>query len=234
MLNLSKCVMNKTRELPFVAGHVVREEGMPIVALLVDGKECIKTFEAADKAAGARFLGFSYSETLTPQTATDALKVTLDANGQAQLAHEPITGQISVWENVAGVRTKVTLDGSDNKVEGKILTVKDGENKNLEVVYQYAPTFQDLMFEHRVLIPTVSSAQMTSSIGVIFDGEVWTDKFDASVDFADPANVKLQLNAAGMITAGATVDGDNLEIANATVIGAPNGNNGFLGLRLNG
>ena len=247
MLNMSRTQIHQSREINFVPGYVATEEGTPLVSLLVDGSEAVKGFEgAADIANGAKFAGFSYSETLTPMTANHALIAVTDANGEVVLPYEPITGQISVWtKGAGGSRTRVpsgqvTIDASNPKK----ITVVDGAGTpapiattTIEVVYKYMPTIQTAFFEHRVLIPSVSASAMTNSTGVILEGEVWTDKIDLGSDF-DVRTNKLFINANGLVGAAAAVPAGAIEVV-GTVIGTPGAENagtttqggGFLGIR---
>ena len=232
MLNMSRTLMHQSREIKFVPGYQVKEEGLPVVSILVEGEEAVKGFEgAADLTLGAKFAGFSYSETLTPLTATQAMNIVADASGKILLPHEPVAGQISVWKKVNGVRTRVaaasvTADASNPR----LITVASSANAALEVVYKYLPTLETMFYEHRVLIPSVSSSAMTGSTGVILEGEVWTDKIDLGSDF-DNSALKLYINADGNIAAAAAVPATGLALTRVTVIGTPNGTNGFLGLR---
>ena len=231
MLNLSRTLMHQSREIAFVPGYQAKEEGIPVVSILVDGEEAIKGFEgAADVALGARFTGFTYSESLTPLSATHALMTATDANGHVLLPYEPITGQVSVWKKVNGVRTRVanadvTIDGTN----AKLVNIANSASMAIEVVYKYLPTLQTAFYEHRMLIPSVSASAMTNSSGVIIEGEVWTDKIDLASNF-DLAAGLLYLNADGNLAMAAAVPEGGLAV-NAQVIGTPNGTNGFLGIR---
>lgn len=233
MLNMSCTLIHKSREIPFVPGCQVNEEGVPLVLELVDGKEAVKAFEgSSDLTKGAKFAGFSYSETLTPLTANQQITTVTDENGVVILPYEPITGQISVYTEAAnGTLTrvessKVTIDTT---LPRKI-TIADAKEVKVNIVYKYLPTIQSIFFDHRVLIPTVSASAMTQSTGVILDGEVWTDKIDLASDF-DTATNKLYVSADGVVAAAATVPTTGIEIPNATVIGTPNVSQGFLGIR---
>lgn len=233
MLNMSRTLIHKSREIPFVPGTQVNEEGVPLVLMLVDGNEAVKGFEGSgDISKGAKFAGFSYSETLTPITANQQLTVVTDEEGVVILPNEPITGQISAYVEAADgtltriESTKITID-SDLPKKVTFTGVKETK---VNIVYKYLPTIANLFFDHRVLIPTVSASAMTQSTGVILDGEVWTDKIDLASDF-DTATNKLYISADGIVAAAATVPTTGIEIPNATVIGTPNANQGFLGLR---
>lgn len=241
MLNMSRTLIHQSREMNFVPGCMVAEEGVPLVSVLVDGMEAVKPFEGTnDVSAGAKFVGFSYSETLTPLTANQNFSSVTDSDGHVLLPYEPITGQISVWTKGAdGARTRVessnvTIDGSNPRL---IKVTSDGStavpDKAVDIVYKYVPTLKTAFFEHRVLIPSVSASAMTNSIGVILNGEVWTDKVDLSADFEKATN-KLFINQDGLVSATDSVPGTGLAIS-ATIIGIPgcasSDMGGYLGLR---
>lgn len=245
MLNMSRTLMHQSREIALVPGYTVLEEGVPLVSMLVDGVEAVKGFEGTnDVSAGVKFVGFSYSETLTPLTANQSLTAVTDSNGHVLLPYEPITGQISVWtKNPSGARTRITSTNVTIEIGNPrmIKVTSDGSaaiaDTPVDIVYKYMPTLKTAFFEHRVLIPSVSASAMTQSIGVILEGEVWTDKIDLSADFEKATN-KLFINQDGLVSADASVPGTGLEI-NAKVIGipgsdktgTPSGSGGFLGLR---
>ena len=236
MLNMSRTLIHQSREIDFVPGCMVAEEGVPLVSMLVEGKEAVKAFEGTtDVSAGVKFVGFSYSETLTPITANQNFSAVTDTNSGVLLPYEPITGQISVWKKGAdGTRTRVessevTIDPSNPR----LIKVASSPNTPVDIVYKYMPSLKTAFFEHRVLVPSVSASAMTNSTGVILEGEVWTDKIDLSADFEKAGN-KLFINQDGLISAASSVPGTGLEI-NATVIGIPgcssSDSGGFLGLR---
>lgn len=241
MLNMSRTAIHKSREIPFVPGTQVSEEGVPLILLLVDGKEAVKGFENGDVAKGAKFAGFSYSETLTPLTANQQLTTVTDADGCVILPYEPITGQISVYtegENGALTRVDSTNVVQDTNNPCKI-TIKTGSGETagvlkegrVNITYKYMPTLETVFWEHRVLIPSVSASAMTHSTGVILGGEVWTDKIDLTSDFGTGTN-KLYISADGLIAAAATVPATGIALPDsATVIGTPAVSQGFLGIR---
>lgn len=241
MLNMSRTLINKSREIAFVPGTQVKEEGVPLVHMLVEGVEAVKEFEGADDIAkGAKFAGFSYSETLTPITANAVLETVTDADGNVVLPYEPITGQISVY--TSGANGAIERVASDNvtvdATNPKMITIKAGSGDTagalaegkVTVVYKYMPTIETMFYEHRVLIPAVSASQMTNSTGVILEGEVWTDKIDLASDF-DTVTNKLYVSADGIVAAAATVPDTGIEIPNAMIIGTPAVSGGFLGIR---
>lgn len=237
MLNMSRTLIHKSREIAFVPGTQVKEEGVPLVLLLVDGKEAVKGFEGSDDLTkGAKFAGFSYSETLTPITANQQLNTVTDADGCVLLPYEPITGQISVYtDDGNGVLARVESSNVEVDTDNpRKITIKTGEGVlkegRVNIVYKYMPTLETIFWEHRVLIPSVSASAMTNSTGVILDGEVWTDKIDLASDFGVGTN-KLYVNADGVVAAAASVPATGIEIPNATVIGIPAVSQGFLGLR---
>lgn len=231
MLNMSRTLAHQSREIKFVPGYQAKEEGIPLVSILVENEEAVKGFEgAADLALGAKFAGFSYSETLTPVTATQAMTIVADADSKILLPYEPVAGQISVWKKVNGVRTRIAAaDVTPDATNPRLITVDSSANAHLEVVYKYLPTLETAFYEHRVLIPSVSSSAMTGSTGVILEGEVWTDKIDLGSDF-DNRTLLLHINADGNIAVAAAIPATGIALP-ATIIGTPNGTNGFLGLR---
>lgn len=241
MLNLAKCVLHKTRDLDIVPGTTVNEEGFPLVKTFVNGKEAVMIHDGntADKPT---FIGFSYSESLTPITATNGATITLDDAGKGKVFHPILTGQVSVYEVAIDDETGVVKRGKRianadvavDPADARVITVTGQESKKVEVVYAFAPTTLDLQQESRfrVLIPMGSSSSMTGTIGAIIDGEVYTDKVDLSADFTAP-EIKFAVNDAGLLTCytGATAPANSVAIDNMELIEYPNASNPYVGVR---
>jgi hypothetical protein len=222
--------MHKTRDLPLVPGYVIKEEGVPLVKKIIDGVEHVQPFDNT----GGEFLGFSYTETLTPQVATKSVRLVLDASAEGLLPNPPITGQISVYEVPTGTR----VTNGNVTVTNNTVAVTGQANATVDIVYAYHPIVQDLMFEHRMLIPFISSTEMTGTIGVIIDGEVWTDKVDLAADFTAD-NSAIYVSDAGLVSAfvpsvsGSAVTNlpaNSLLLATVTITSASTGSvaNGFV------
>ena len=83
--------------------------------------------------------------------------------------------------------------------------------------------------QDRVLVPSISSSDMTGSIGVILQGVIYTNYFDASADFSDTSK-ELCVTEAGLV--GVQDEGGALAKIPGKVIALPGVDNPFLGIRL--
>lgn len=220
MLNTLRLKIIDSQETPIVPGEVVAQEGMPLVKVLVNGKEYCR----CGNSEFAPFMGFSYTESLTPAIKSKVEILVADADeGKVVLAATPITGQIAAYDATENTLINVTVNGN-------VVTCPDTlKGKEVKVVYRYSPSVQEVLMTDRVLVPSVSASDMTGSIGVILQGVIYTNYFDASADFSDLTK-ELCVTEAGLV--GVQTAGGNLAKIPGTVISLPGVDNPFLGIRL--
>lgn len=221
MLNTMRLKIIDSQETPIVPGEVVAQEGMPLVKVLVNGKEHCR----CGNSEKAPFMGFSYTESLTPAIKSKVEVLVADPDeAKVVIAATPVTGQIAVYD-----ATENTLV-ADATVEGNVVTVPEAlKGKEVKVVYRYAPSVQEVLMQDRVLVPSISASDMTGSIGVILQGVIYTNYFDASADFSDLSK-ELCVTEAGLV--GVQAAGGELAKIPGTVIALPGVDNPFLGIRL--
>jgi hypothetical protein len=99
----------------------------------------------------------------------------------------------------------------------------------VRVQYRYAPSTTEVLMEDRVLIPTMSSTDMLGSIGVIMEGIVYTDQFDAKANFAD-TSMSLCVTATGLV--GMQASNGTLAAIPGSVVSVPGVDTPFLGIRI--
>lgn len=207
------------QDTPIVPGEHVAAEGLPLVRELINGRECVRV----GNSVKAPFMGFSYTESLTPMVKSKVEVCKADADtGKFDLISEPITGQIAFFAEDGSVINDAT-------VSGKTVTAASNKGEMVKVQYRYQPTTEEVLMEDRVLVPSMASTDITGSIGVILEGLVYTDMFEASVDFSD-VNAKLAVSENGLVTVQGE-DGDLAEIP-GVVVSVPGVDTPFLGIRL--
>lgn len=220
MLHTGRLMILNSQEIAIVPGQTVNAEGLPLVREIVNGQECVRQ----GNTTVAPFVGFSYTESLTPLTKSAVEVLTANSEtGKLILKNEPLTGQFSVYLATSGAAIECT-------VSGKEVTVPEA-NKGMavRVQYRYAPSTTEVLMEDRVLIPTMSSTDMLGSIGVIMEGIVYTDQFDAKANFAD-TSMSLCVTATGLV--GMQASNGTLAAIPGSVVSVPGVDTPFLGIRI--
>lgn len=219
MLNTGMLKIIDAQETPIVPGASIPAEGLPLVRELVNGHECVRM----GNETKAPFMGFSYSESLTPRVkARIEVLLANPETGEVVLTNEPIVGQISFYDADGKPITTATVDG-------KVATIEDQKGKMVKVQYRYQPSMEEVMTTDRVLIPFMAASELTESVGVILEGVVYTDMYEASVDFND-VNIKLAVSTNGLVTK--QDESGSLAEINGVVISVPGIDTPFLGIRL--
>lgn len=232
MLELSLTRIRHSKDLPVTADTLVQEEGIPLVQVMQNGTETA----AVSGYTGAKvFLGFSYSETMRPGTKAEVIEFTISStNTDVTLRSAPITGQINVvntadntafTSNASPATGKYQLDGAVVKFAA------EDAGKKVKIQYRYVPSQQELKFNDRVPFTFNTAPEQYGRIGCILAGEVFTDQFDASINWEAPTTGHvLVAGDNGRVSMAASSSG--VEIP-AIIIQVPNVNCPYLGLRLN-
>lgn len=232
MLELSLTRIRHSKDMPVLPGVVVHEEGVPLVQAMFDGKE---TAAVSGQDGAKIFLGFSYSETMRPVTKANITTVTPTANNLTFTlpgGFEPLTGQILVAyaDTHEAFTSSASPSAKQYKLEGAVITFAAADaGKAIEIQYRYTPSQQDLLFNDRVPYTFSTAPEMYGRIGCILEGDVYTDQYDASINWAAPtASHVLTAGANGRVTMAAA---GGVEIP-GYVISIPNESNPYLGIRL--
>lgn len=217
MLHTSYLKIIDAQDTPIVPGEHVPAEGLPLVREVINGREHVRV----GSSVKAPFMGFSYTESLTPlvKSKVEVVKADVDT-GKFTLIHAPITGQVSFYKE----------DGtsiSDAVVSGNEVTATNNKGEMIRCQYRYQPTTEEVMMEDRILVPSMAASDITGSVGVILQGVIYTDMFEASVDFSDP-EIKLAVSTNGLV---GKQTGDLAEIP-GVVVSVPGIDTPFLGIRL--
>lgn len=227
MLDLNRTKIVQSREIPVTAGYSVAAEGVCLMQAFEAGEETVRPCTAE---ASKVFVGFSYAETMSPLTKSLVEQITAPAASPFTLTlkNTPITGQLSVLDTNDG--TALTAGDPSTiataySISGNVITVNTARASHVfQITYRYSPSVADLQFNDYLSINSFQATDFIGSIGVIVQGEVYTDLFDASVNWAAAPTVKME--AGGLVGSGSGV-----AIPNAKVCHVPTIENPFLGIR---
>ena len=215
-------------------GFDVKQEGVALVYVLEGGKAKVRP---SSGVAGERFAGVSLSQIAVPDQLARIDE--LIANGSVTLdlpKRNLVSGQIHVvaagvtLNLVAGVPAagefaidyatgQLTLNAANAGTAGAPITVV--------VAYRYIPNIQEAtLIQGSGPVGGYSGAQYTGVVGLIIEGDVYTDRFDASDDWAAGGQVYLGSN--GLFT----LKNSGTPLHGANILEAPTSgtNNAFLGL----
>lgn len=190
---------------------LIRASGAPSSGVTVSGGSSSEIF------AGFSIQGVSAA----PYPALYLSKVekfTVPGSGIVQLAQTPVSGQLGVYDT-----TTSTQVSSPTVVGSTVTGLTAGDIVN--VTYQYAAT----VIQSRSIIgdtqPGGSAGYSVGQTGLIQRGTIFTDQFNAAVNWAAATAIKTQAN--GQIT---DQTGSGATITGAYVVQAPTSDVPFLGI----
>jgi roadblock/LC7 domain-containing protein len=228
---LGRTKIKRSSEVPVQSGQTVTDEGMALVKAMENGEMVVKPAAGGD---GASFAGFSYGHVFTPVTLSVVEEVTVpEGGGSVTLQHEPMSGQYMVYDVTADSELSETADSvgavasGEFYLDGKTLTFHEDEAEHTaHVQYRYEPTAFEVMMQSNINLYTVTPTDYLTQIGMIEKGDLYTNMFDASVDWSSATSVKL---ASGGLLTDHNGDGDaiDVEITHYPSIDEP-----FLGIKL--
>ncbi len=194
-----------SKELPIQPGYQVTAEGLALVSALDNGFEYVYPCQGV---VGERFVGFSYSYTLTPTVLTTVEYYNVPATPPytINLSYIPVAANGSIPAQIYVNNGTVGLTIGDPStvataysIAGTSLTFNAAQAGLLmSITYKYNPTSLDLMFNNQAMYTSFTPSAITGTTGVILRGEVFTDQFDASAGWTQSSPVMLGAN--GMLT----------------------------------
>lgn len=226
MYGLTKILASK--EFPVASGNTITAEGLVLVQAFEDGVEKVKPATGAD---GEIYVGFSYGSLYTPITKSivEEFIVPAAAPFTVTLQHAPLAGQIRVADTSAAVNLTpgAVSNATEFAVAGNVVSFNASRaSHSVQVTYRFAPTALDLMLEDQIQIASFTASDMISSTGTIMTGDIYTNIFDASVDWS--AATEIRMGAGGVVT---DQHGTGEVIPGAYVCGIPSAQVPFLGIR---
>jgi len=233
MIDLKRTHSDLKLSRMLAAGTVVDQEGLLLCSVLEDGVE--KAALVANPTGAEKVIGFSMTGDSQPAQTANVETVKVPATGAyvAQLSKTNIVaGKVRLV--AAGAALTIVTSGSPaagevlvNHATGALTFNAAEAGKTVEATYIYELTLSQskAMFGQR----HINNFGLHAEFGQVEiqsgHGELYTDAFDASQDYAASGDLKLGAN--GIIT-----KTGNGPVLNATVVHVPNAEVPFLGVRI--
>jgi len=228
-LNRSKPIEHVERLI--ATGVTVGAEGVPLISTLENGEEKVTP---ATGAGGEIFVGFSWMHNITPTVASKVETITVPGTGETQEVYlqrnNIVATQISIMKGAtqltevggAPAADQYNCDDATGKLTFNVAEGNAGDE--LVVTYRYSPTTLEVEATWKHPHVNINPAfAFLGSLGVITMGEIFTDQFDASVDWS-AAGAAITLGAGILDVGGAvTIDGH--------VTHVPTADNPYLGIK---
>lgn len=216
----------QSKEFPFATGNTITAEGLVLMQVIEEGEERVKL----TAGGGAEvFMGFSYGQTMTPITKSkvEELSCPDDAPFTVTLLKEPVGAtQIDIVNEDGTHQTNGDpANPNEYSVVAKVVTFHAGQAGKVETItYRYLPTALELLLEDKLDNTSMTAVDTLSSTGVIQEGEVFTDQFDASKEWK--AGVAVAGGNSGIVSIGVGTDIPGCVLTHVPSVEVP-----FLGLR---
>lgn len=230
MLDISRCKIVKSMERPIVAGQSITAEGLALISVLQDGVEHIQPSAAA---ASEVFCGFSYGDILAIATKSMVYQAIVPASSPYTVSlpkSNLVADQIRCYndtESQALTEGSASVDNQYSVVDlTGVITFHSGEaGDTVTIIFRYYPTAQELMLENNQRALTQNPVEFLGQCGVITEGEVFTDQFDAAVDWSARPAMYLAENGMVGVTSGTRC------AMGGTIIAIPTVDSPYLGIR---
>lgn len=227
MLQLANTRFGSTFNRAVATGATIWTEGVALSYVMEQGQAKVRP---STGAAGEVFAGVSLSRNSQSRRLTEILNVVVPASAPytVSLPHEPISGELAA----RGLNVVAAAPSAGEvQVAGKTLTFNAAEaGKVVEVALAYVPSvLESVAASGNDPVGGLASSAV-GVIGVIKEGDVFTDQFDVTADWigngVDP--VPVYLGADGRFT---TKTGGSL-LGSVTILQVPTAGSAFLGLSI--
>lgn len=222
MLYLPFTKFHDSGESVVAPGAVISDEGAALVRAAGASSSGVTVSQGT---SGEIFAGFSIAGvSAAPFAPADTSKVetfTVPSSGSVALAFSPLSGQCFIFDNTTG--SAVAISGGVTLTNNVIAGLTAGDS--VTVTYRYALTVTALKALQGDVQPGGYAGAVVGQIGVGRRGTIYTDRFDASKNWANPSSITL---AAGGIL---TVAGSGTALVGAYVTNVPSLTVPFLGIR---
>lgn len=227
MLKLNSSKPSEIIERMIATGVTIGSEGVPLINVIENNTEHVKTCTGV---AGEVFVGFSYMHNVVPTVLSmvEEIKIPDASPYTVQLSRNNlVAGQISGRNLTTHFVIDATLAAGKFQVDettGVLTFHSDDAGRVLNMTYKYRPT----VLEAKMMYPEANininpAFEFLGKLGVIIVGEVYTDQFDAAVDWTTAGN-NIYLGNGILTNAG------NVKLG-AHVTHAPSIDNPFLGVQ---
>ena len=234
MLNLSYTVPERLVEKKIATGSSVGAEGIPLVGTIEENVQVVAPCTIANDLT---FVGFSFAHNLVPTVASKVEEVVVPSAAPytTQLSRTGLVAtQIAVFNAAGTILTETAaaptaLQYVCNDTTGVLTFNVARAGDTMTVAYRYTPTTLEVKYSWPHESLNINPAfEYLDTVGVIIEGEVYTDQYDVSVDWANTTAIYL---GAGVLYD--TAGGSTLitAVAGAKVIHVPEVDNPFLGIR---
>lgn len=228
-LDSGRMVIRNSFERPLATGETVDQEGLAMIQTLESG---VEKCEVSNGAASEVFVGFSYGQRFTPVYKSHVENTAVPAASPYTLNLEktPVSGQLLVVadDSALTVVSGTPTTGQVKWVSGTTLTFNSAQAAaTLKITYRYSPTALELTDELQS-IDTIHASDYIGQIGLIDKGDIMTDMFDSSVNWAAGDTVYMKSDG----TLSNTQSASESSISNAIIFHLPTEDYPYLGVRL--
>jgi hypothetical protein len=231
MLDLTRCNIFRSKEIAVATGSTITEEGVPLQSTLQNGEEVCSVCASG---GSENFIGFSYGETFTPLIKSNVESAVIPAASPYTITLEKtniIAAQIFIYDetDAAALAEDTLATGKFSIVDSTgVVTFHSAQAGNtVTITYRYTPTVAEVAAENDSPIYRPSGSDVLGQIGVILAGEVYTDKYDASISWE--SGVTTINVGTGLITNSNSSPGG--VAITCDIIHVPDVANPFLGIR---
>lgn len=205
MILFSQTRIISSTQKPVAAGYTVTAEGAMMVADYTGGVFGVR--QSITPSTTERFVGISY-DSQTPLTTLPVLNEVTVASGTATILYTPVAGTIRVSYKATNAALTVAAGApaaGEYSITGTTITVNAADNgKVLVVTYEYTPTVVQSIALQGNTLPGGPAGQYLGQVGLITAGEVYTSKWDTTVDWSGATPLIPRVGANGNVTLGGT------------------------------
>ncbi len=211
---------NRSKDMPLSVNAVLSADGQALTGNMVNS---VYGVDVTAGAATDSFVGFLMPQTsavpFLPSTAVRVETLVADASNNVVLAATPLAGTVGAFDVTANAAIAAPA------VSGQTVTCTGAAGHVIRVTYTYALTVNAAKALAGDAQPGGYSGYMVGSVAVAQQGVIYTDQFDTSVDWSNPANVPTTGANGRIVTGGTGV------AINAKVIALPTSDVPYLGLQ---
>lgn len=211
MIYQNKSQIMDWRDLPVASTVETIEEGVGLVHALENGVGVVKPASGSDSEA---FVGIAYHQLKAPTTAPRVQEFAVPTGGVKALERTPVGGTSAVLVLINGTKATVGTGtpsaAGEVKLDGfNLIFHADDEAKDVKVVYRHNLTVDEARrLTGDGVIGLSDAVRASGTIGVIAQGNIFTDQYDTGENWAGTgvlkvgANGQFQLDGTGATVAG--------------------------------
>lgn len=229
MLQLANTRFGSTFHRKVATGVTIQTEGVALVYVQENGEAKVRPSQGG---TGERFAGVSLSRNSQSARLTEELEVKVPATAPytVKLAHKPLDGQLRVGALGKAADGDAPASGEFNLAGGDTLVFNAGQAGSVQrVSLAFTPSYLEAVAaQGNDPVGGLPSTAM-GVIGVIKEGDVFTDQYDVTAEWKANEVQDLYISAGGLFTTTAT---NNTKVGSVTILNVPSVGSGFLGLTI--